>query len=97
MTEVDLIESLMGILVQARQAKSLLHRVGDLEAQRDHWRIQAAHLKKAIDELAGRLDFLLVNYIKGEDDYFTFPDGTLFMVDKRLKKHIENKKLDKQE
>lgn len=94
--ELDLIESLMTLLVQARQSKSLLQRVKDLEAQRDHWKNQAAMLKQIADDLGSRLDFLFVNYIEGENDYFTFPDGTLYMTGERLKEKLAQKKIEQE-
>jgi len=95
MLKADFIETMMAILVQARQAQNLLHRVADLEAQRDHWRIQATVFKNALDVSNGRLDFLLVNHVDGgEENYFTFPDSQLFMTGDRLKEAIEKRKLD---
>lgn len=98
MVELDFIETMMTVLVQARQAQNLLHRVADLEAQRDQWKNKALGFKQALDISNGRLDFLLVNNVDGgEDNYFTFPDGQLFMTGDRLKEAIEKRKLDKQQ
>lgn len=98
MVELDFIETMMGVLIQARQAQTLSHRVADLEAQRNHFKLQVIQLKKVADKLSGRLDFLLADFIDGgENNYFTFPDGQLFMTGDRLKEAVEKRKLDKQE
>lgn len=86
----DLREAMIKILITAGQAEHQKFVIMDLENQRQHWMRQAQEYQKLAQLVGARLEYLLLQ-TETEDNYITFPDGTLYMTGARLIEH--NKKV----
>ncbi len=86
----DLREAMIKILISAGQADHQKFVIMDLENQRSHWMRQAKEYQNLSKLLGARLEYLLIQ-TEVDDNYITFPDGTLYMTGQRLIQH--NKKV----